>query len=209
MVNLDLRVDTRLTDFGYLVGSRKVGIGSRHIVNLGTEKVRVYRTFPGSHFGKGVGEELLKKFPLPGGSNLSDRKGTDVDILRGIARVEPSANATKSRPITYYLVKWKSNAANKEGSEEWLTFSELRPILGPKHTEDVTVRLLASNAKKMEILEEYKSRKRHPDTKEPLTKEDRKLTPWLFPREVEKKQTGRKRNKEQQYDSSESIRVEE
>lgn len=184
----------RLTSFGEIIGSRGLGRGgSRHILNVGTSKNPVYRSFPGATFGRGTGADWVSQFPLPQGRDLQHRKATQVDTVCGIAVVGVEGK-NRNRPITYFPIRWKG-----EQQIQWLTRSELCSVCGKKWVADAFDALFDEWQSKLQYLEEMKQRGLHPDTEQPLTDSDIADMPWLAPGSKSKRQA-----KENEYTPSDN-----
>lgn len=180
--------DGRKTSYGHIMGSKDVGRGSRHILNVGTTNQPVYRSFPGATFGRGTGAKWARQYPLPPVNDLKNRKATEVDAICGIAVVETASTARA--PITYFPVRWKGSQ-----TMEWLTRSELTSICGKIFVKQAFDSLYDDWKANLSFLEDMKKKRLHPDTEQPLTAADIAEMPWLAPGGTAESITGAKTSK--------------
>lgn len=187
-------IDDRTTEYGYVLGGRRVGFGSRHILNVGTKDHPVYKTFRGSDFGRGSGAEMIERYPLPMTKNISERRAKHLDCVHSV--VEVDSKSTSRHPITYFPVTWK----DKKGEVEWITRSDLLKVCGQKWLDKKGSVLVNNWRSDLEYLERMKLESLNPDTGRPLVESDRKETPWLFPDVQSEKQPAASREEGDQRD---------
>lgn len=72
-----LLLDGNISMWCWVVESRKARGGSRHIVNVCTTKSPFYRTYPGLHFDKGLGDTSLDQSECRA-ANLGDKRCSDM-----------------------------------------------------------------------------------------------------------------------------------
>lgn len=187
-------IDDRTTEYGYVLGGRRVGLGSRHILNVGTKDHPVYKTFRGSDFGRGSGAEMIEKYPLTMTKNISERRAKHLACVHSV--VEVDSKSTSRHPITYFPVTWK----DKEGVVEWITRSDLLKVCGQKWLDKKGAVLIKNWRSDLEYLEKMKLESLHPDTGRPLVESDRREMPWLFPDTQSEKQPATSREQGDQRD---------
>lgn len=177
-----------VTHLGKIIGARKLSRGYRFILNAGTEAKPLYKIFAGAEFGRGMGKQMyhggleLKRPTIP----VKDRKSSEIASIRNHVQVTSDKANRQRAPPTYFLVEYKNNMANPHAGKapllEWLTMSELITICGAKYVKD---RVLPASEGKYQrnakFFADMKRERLHPDTKAPLTREDKRDSPWLFP----------------------------
>jgi hypothetical protein len=182
--------DMGITEFGRHVATRPCKTDnpsfSRFIVNSGTDEMPHYKVIKGADIGLGAAAILEQNEKLHGVFDLRIRraqyKQAPMSLSFGPCVIVPrsegyvSREGKKSRrPDTYVRLLWKG------GREEWVSYTELCSLMGKKCTERRLESLEAEFYKDEEAMQVYKKNMLHPDTAEPLTEEDWKKTPWLFP----------------------------
>ncbi len=177
-----------VTHLGKIIGARKLSRGYRFLLNAGTEAKPLYKIFAGAEFGRGMGDQMydggleLKRPTIP----VKDRKSSEIASIRNHVQVASDKANRQRAPPTYFLVEYKNNMANPHAGKapllEWLTMSELITICGAKYVKD---RVLPASEGKYQrnakFFADMKRERLHPDTKAPLTREDKRDSPWLFP----------------------------
>jgi hypothetical protein len=182
--------DKGITEFGRHVATRLCKTGnpsfSRFVVNSGTEEMPHYKVIKGADVGLGAAAILEQNGNLQKDFDLRIRraqyKQAPMSLSIGPCVIMPrsegyvSREGKKSRrPDTYVRLLWK------DGQEEWVSYTELCSLMGKKCTEMRLKYLEAEFYKYEEAMQVYRKHMLHPDTVEPLTEEDWKKMPWLFP----------------------------
>jgi hypothetical protein len=182
--------DMGITEFGRHVATRRCKTDnpsfSRFIVNSGTDEMPHYKVIKGADIGLGAAAILEQNADLHEDFDLRSRraqyKKAPMSLSIGPCVIVPRSEGyvlregTKSRRLdTYVRLLWKG------GREEWVSYTELCSLTGKKWTEMRLKYLEAEFYKDEEAMQVYRKNMLHPDTVEPLTEEDWKKTPWLFP----------------------------
>jgi hypothetical protein len=182
--------DKGITEFGKHVATRLCKTDnpsfSRFIVNSGTDEMPHYKVIKGADVGLGAAAILEQNGNLQKDFDLRIRraqyKQAPMSLSIGPCVIMPrsegyvSREGKKSRrPDTYVRLLWK------DGQEEWVSYTELCSLMGKKCTEMRLKYLEAEFYKDEEAMQVYRKNMLHPDTVEPLTEEDWKKMPWLFP----------------------------
>jgi len=176
-----------VTHLGKIIGARKISRGYRFILNAGTEGKPLYKIFAGAEFGRGIGEQLyqdgleLKGPAIP----VRNRKSSEIATIRNHVQVASAKVDRQRAPPTYFLVEYKNDTANPYAAKapllEWLTMSELITICSAKYVKNRILPISeAKNQRNAKFFADMKRERLHPNTKEPLTGEDKRDSPWLF-----------------------------
>jgi len=162
------------TTFGKVETVRRVGRGTRVIVNRGTDENPYYESHPGGMFGNGVAKEWLEKSlynteELP---RTSIAKG--MKILAHITVPRTSKKEQSRKQIQYYYVSSQQRTYISTRS----TLIRLRGYSAEKLEEDEKAVDVASEMLLGE-LDDFRRWGLHPDTGDKLTDQDRQDMPWL------------------------------
>ncbi|KAK3068155.1 hypothetical protein LTR53_014504 [Teratosphaeriaceae sp. CCFEE 6253] len=166
-----------ITALGEVEKVQKLAFGYRAIVNVGTQRYKVYKSIPGAEFGRGTMHDLYNAYKLevPDKQALKDRRKAHVEKIKAVVQVEKKTTSSRE-PITKFLIKWR-----EEPTEEWISRSDFMPIYGKKDTEAARLSLLEDLRHNLEYLADMKEQSRHPETGDPLDDSEKTQTPWLFP----------------------------
>ena len=190
-----------ITFLGKIEVAKNVGHGWRVVVNAGTELNPFFRLFAGAEFGKArdLAEEFKRSDKLEGPAvpvyskdpQVAVRKKSQIkDIPQMVQATGDSKYRDRERlPPTYFLVLyWEDVEQNPHAGDkplrEWLTYSELATVCGPKVVRRDTMPRCKQQMKYLtKEFDKMKRHREHPDTGDHLTRKDHDLTPWLFPQE--------------------------
>jgi hypothetical protein len=178
------------TEYGPLVATRAGSSDnprfSRFVVNSGLDETgfEYFRVVKGSDLAPGGAESLedqnVVNFDLR--QRKKDLKTSPLSVI-GPCVVMPRSEGydtrrrTKERqPDTYIKVTYTGGLP-----AEWLSRTEFIQLAGKKFAELKFATLVPAHQKRQKYFEACKAQRRHPRTKQPLTQQDWKNSPWLFP----------------------------
>jgi hypothetical protein len=180
------------TEYGKHVATRASLTDSRYsrfVVNAGTAKRPYFRIITGMDLGPGGAEELEKNKKLRTEFNIRERKAwlkadpscIDVKVCIVKDRSEnyvPRGNKPR-QPDTLIQIIWYMGKPNE--MTEWPTRTEFYSLMGRKHAQNRYMEgLERSYRRRTDYFESCRKLGIHPETKQPLTEEDKKESPWLF-----------------------------
>ena len=194
-----------ITTFGKIDHIQCVRKGAyRVFVNVGTENLQVYKSYPGSALGRGMAEEMAGGFPNKSAEPdfIKDRKANHVKKIKAIVEVDQKTPEPKRAPITKYLVQWNSEKVTSE--DKWITRSELIAITSKEYDEQCRAILLNDWRHNLDVLDRMRRENKHPETGQPLQESDRERTPWLFQQSQPNRTSGRRENSRNNSTSEEN-----
>ncbi|CAN9236111.1 unnamed protein product [Alternaria alternata] len=184
-----------MTEDGPVVSIRPSVSGNprfhRFIINAGLdddENCEYFKVVKGSDLGPGAAAGMPQDKEM--NFNLKERKKDFEDLENvkiGPCVVMPCAESYQRRPgvkerqpDTYIRVKYL-----KIDETDWLTRSEFYQLCGRRNWADNEYfnRLVPEYYKRQLLFKACKAQKKNPKTKSPLTSEDFKAYPWLFPKD--------------------------
>jgi hypothetical protein len=180
------------TEYGKHVATRASLTDSRYsrfVVNAGTAKHPYFRIITGMDLGPGGADELEKNKKLRTEFNIRERKAwlkadpscisVRVCIIKDRSENYVPRGNKPRQPDTLIQVIWYEGKASE--MTEYPCRSEFYSLMGRKHAERHYMEGLEySYRRRADYFESCKKRMIHPETKQPLTEEDRKESPWLF-----------------------------
>ncbi len=173
--------DNGVTFLGKVEWVQKVAEkGYRAMVNIGTENIPVYKSFPGAAFGRGNGETLHSQFKepeVPG--DLRTRRANQIQSVKAIVEVTGRKSMFHREPVTKYLVEWNKEKVAGPSPDLWISRTDLIGICGRDYESRIRGRLLEDWRYNLAYLEQSREKNLHPETGKPLTQEDGVKTPWL------------------------------
>lgn len=184
--------EPNVTDLGIVETVRKAGGkngGHRVIINVGTMNRALYEVFPGADLGRGAAQSLYTDtVPVV----VKDRLLSHVQTVLHVVEVEkqyikvtrPGEVPTRPRePITYFKIQWSQvgRTGDFSGTPEtqWTTRSDLISFCGKRKVELWRAELLSKRDRNKLVLDGYKRKGLHPETKTKLTDDEKRRQPWL------------------------------
>ncbi len=170
------------TPWGIVTGVTPAGaLGSRVLVNAGTKNLPRYFIYPGAFFGKRVAKNWLDNALLTSvmqRANAVQRLWTD--IARVDYMVEVMANSGSRNAIGYvHLVYKENNSQPHLRKEEWQTKSGFFSIANKQQGDMMLRRIAEQDEQAARGWALCKTANIHPETRLPLTDQEKEEMPWL------------------------------
>jgi len=169
------------TQWGIVTGVMPAANGSRVLVNAGTKNLPRYFIYPGAVFGKRVAKNWLDNALLTSvmqRANAVQRLWTD--IARVDYMVEVMANSGSRNAIGYvHLVYKENNSQPHLRKEEWQTKSGFFSIANKQQGDMMLRRIAEQDEQAARGWALCKTANIHPETRLPLTDQEKEEMPWL------------------------------
>ncbi|CAI6336986.1 unnamed protein product [Periconia digitata] len=186
-----------ITEHGKVVAIRMSSASarnSRFIINRGTAKTPIYKVCKGNVFWPGGAEKLEEDetYHVRFDSIARKRKvrgEVNTAVVTGCVEMpimNPAPPGKRARrPDLYFRVVYHSDLDRNPNAKslplvEWLTRTELIQLVGKKKAEEEEQKYLPHHRKQVAVFQQYFLAGYHPDTRKPLTAQDRQEYPWLF-----------------------------
>jgi len=169
------------TPWGIVTGVMPAGTGSRVLVNAGTPNLPRYFLYPGAVFGKRVAKQWLTNIQL---TSVMGRENAILRLWTDIARVdymvEVMANSGSRNAIGYvHLVYKENNSQPQLRKEEWQTKSGFFNIANKEQGNMMLRQVAQADEEAARGWALCKTADLHPETRLPLTDQEKEQMPWL------------------------------
>ena len=169
------------TPWGIVTGVMPAGTGSRVLVNAGTPNLPRYFLYPGAVFGKRVAKQWLTNIQL---TSVMERENAILRLWTDIARVdymvEVMANSGSRNAICYvHLVYKENNSQPQLRKEECQTKTGFFNIANKEQGNMMLRQVAQADEEAARGWALCKTANLHPETRLPLTDQEKEQMPWL------------------------------